>query len=109
MGKVTVTVNGRDYDVACDDGQEDHVLRLAGYVDSRVADLTGNDRRREGDSLVLIMASLVVADELADARAEIDRLKSESASGEGDAETSAAEFLSLVERIENVAERLNAP
>ena len=39
MAQVTVTINGRDYEVACDDGQEAHLTRLGTYVDKRIGEL----------------------------------------------------------------------
>ena len=41
MALVTVTLNGRKYEISCDDGQEAHLEKLAAYVDSRVAELQG--------------------------------------------------------------------
>ena len=40
MVQVTVTINGRDYQVACDDGQEAHLTRLGSYVDNRMGELS---------------------------------------------------------------------
>ncbi|HUC62484.1 MAG TPA: cell division protein ZapA, partial [Alphaproteobacteria bacterium] len=40
MAQVTVTINNRGYQIACDDGQEQHLVKLAGYVDKRVGELT---------------------------------------------------------------------
>ena len=39
MSKVAVTINGRKYDIACDDGQEAHLARLSQYIDKRVDEL----------------------------------------------------------------------
>lgn len=41
MGQVTVKVNGRDYAVGCDDGEEQHILYLAEFVDKRLRELVG--------------------------------------------------------------------
>ncbi len=38
MALVGVTVNGRSYQVSCDDGQEERVMTLAEYLDERVAE-----------------------------------------------------------------------
>ena len=37
MAHVSVTINGRSFRMACDDGQEDHLLRLAAEVRQRGA------------------------------------------------------------------------
>ena len=39
MGQVRITLNGRGYDIACDDGQEEHVMRLANALSERVNQL----------------------------------------------------------------------
>lgn len=67
MKQVSITINGRDYDIACEEGQEDHLRRLAGYVDRRVAELV-TSVGQIGDTRLLVLASLLIADELHDAR-----------------------------------------
>ena len=79
MSEVTVTINRRDYQVACDEGQEEQLLKLARYVDRKIADLTGV-LGQIGDARLLVMSSLYIADELSDAYERIGEL--ESADGE---------------------------
>jgi cell division protein ZapA len=74
MAQVSVTINGRVYDINCDDGQEEHVAGLAGYVDDRVADLA-RSMGQIGDARLLVMASLLISDELVEAAREIQGLK----------------------------------
>lgn len=74
MGQVSVSINGREYRISCDDGQEERLTRLAGYVDDRVDELIrsiGN----VGDLRLVVMASLLVADKLFDANSEVERLR----------------------------------
>ena len=66
MPQVDVTINGRHYQIACDEGQEDHLSRLAGYVDDRVQELVAAVGQ-VGDTRLLVMTSLLVADELSEA------------------------------------------
>src|SRR2546430_17057155 len=63
MGQVSVTINGRLYRMACDDGQENHLARLAYELDQRIARLR-NDFGEIGDMRLTVMAALIVADEL---------------------------------------------
>ena len=77
MAQVSVTINGRIYDIACDDGQEEHVAGLASYVDDRVAELA-RSIGQVGDARLLVMASLLIADELVEAAREIQILKTRS-------------------------------
>jgi len=66
MGQVTVPVNGRSYTVSCDDGQEGRIRRLAQYVDAKVGEFVGSVGQ-VGEARLLLLAALVIADELSDA------------------------------------------
>jgi|TARA_B110000263_G_scaffold213761_1_gene197908 cell division protein ZapA len=72
MAQVDVTINGRDYQIACDDGQEDHLAQLGEYVDRRVKELA-TTVGQVGDSRLLVMVSLLIADELAETYAELKK------------------------------------
>jgi cell division protein ZapA len=100
MGQVTVTINGRPYDIACDDGQEEHVNGLASYLDERVGELAGSIGQ-VGDARLLVMASLVIIDELVEAVREIEAMKSRT-----EAETEAQVMARESEGIEALASRL---
>lgn len=78
MAQVSVTINGRVYRMACDDGQEEHLSRLARDLDARIA------RLREsfgeiGDTRLTVMAGLMVADELVEAKRQIKAREQEIA------------------------------
>jgi cell division protein ZapA len=70
MSQISITINGRDYSIVCDDGQEQHLSRLAGYLDKRVAELV-DSVGQIGDARLLLMVGLLIADELSDAYAEL--------------------------------------
>lgn len=74
MAQVSVRINGRHYQVACEDGQEAHLQKLASYIDERVSELV-HDVGQVGDARLLVMASLLIADELADAYDELEELR----------------------------------
>jgi cell division protein ZapA len=76
MAQVEVTINGRSYQVACDDGEENHLLNLADYLNRKVGELV-TSVGQVGETRLMLMAGLVIADELA---ATIDKL--EAAEGE---------------------------
>jgi cell division protein ZapA len=78
MAQIEVTVNNRSYMVACDDGQEAHVARLGRYVDQKVQSLV-KTVGQVGDARLLLMASLIVADELVDTNEALANAKSELA------------------------------
>ena len=77
MSEVEVAINGRNYQVACDDGQEAHLAELGEYVDRRVKQLV-TAVGQVGDSRLLVMVSLMIADELAETYADLKKITSES-------------------------------
>lgn len=78
MAQVSVSISGRKYDIACDDGQEAHLKRLSEYVDKRVGELVAAVGQ-VGEARLLVMAALLLADELSDAYDEVESLKKENA------------------------------
>ncbi len=74
MAQISLMVHGRSYQVTCDDGQEGHLLKLAEYIDRKVGELEGSVGQ-VGEQRLLFMSCLLVADELFDARRQIDGLK----------------------------------
>lgn len=71
MGQVSVIINGRNYRLACSDGEEGRLLELAGHVKSRVEQLI-REFGQVGDDRLLLMTALLVTDELWDTRAALD-------------------------------------
>jgi cell division protein ZapA len=111
MPLVNVLVNGRAYTVACDDGEEEHVRELGQFVDKRVRELSGSVGQ-VGDARLLLMASLVVADDLADALAKLQETEKEltalkSASDKGAKSQEKADKIAA-EALEGAAARLEA-
>ncbi|TNE58756.1 MAG: cell division protein ZapA [Alphaproteobacteria bacterium] len=74
MSQVSLEINGRLYTVACDDGEEGHLTELAEYVNKHVEELAGSIGQ-VGDSRLMLMASLMVADELAEALQRVSELE----------------------------------
>jgi cell division protein ZapA len=117
MSQVTVTINGRQFRMACEDGQESHLLRLAADLDQRIERLRGTFGEI-GDTRLTVMAALTVADELADTGGRLRRLEEDMA-GLQDAHAASAEraeatqaavaaaLNSAAERIEQVTKVLN--
>lgn len=68
MATVTVEINGRPYAVGCADGQEERVRALAGQFDGHVRQVAG-EVGHVGDLRLFLMAGLLLADELQEARA----------------------------------------
>src|SRR5258708_17408887 len=102
MGQVTIDINGRGYRIACADGEEPHLEELGRYVNEKVSQLV-TQAGQIGDTRLLVMASLVIADELGEARGGIDkRPAAKSAAGDAIAEAIEA----AAKRIDSLAARL---
>jgi cell division protein ZapA len=117
MSEVTVTINARQYRMACENGQEDHLLALSQDLDQRIAQLR-TSFGEVGDTRLTVMAALTIADELAEAGKSIRRLEEELASlkearvasSDRSQATQAAlvhAFNSAAERIEGLTRKLN--
>ena len=109
MAHVELEINERKYKIACDNGQEAHLKKLGDYVEGRVQELV-TSIGQVGNSRLLVMASLLIADELLENSARLEA----SHIGDGATEqTEQDEKLSLAierlaKRIERVAENLRA-
>ncbi len=76
MSQVNVTINGREYRMACEDGQESHLMKLAKLLDDRINHLRGTFGEI-GDTRLTVMAALTVADELAESGRKVRHLEEE--------------------------------
>ncbi len=106
MAQVDIQINGKAYRIACEDGQEPRLRQLATMVDAHVKDLV-SQVGQVGDTRLLVMASLLVADELMDLRDaahEVDEADEEFSPSEIDDLALSVE--GLAERIERIAVRL---
>ena len=108
MGQINLTVNGRPFAVTCDDGQEARIRRLGQYVDEKVAEFVGS-LGQVGEARLLLLAALVIADELADAN-EALQLERSGARAETEAKAAAAtsSVNSLAQRVETIAARVES-
>ena len=106
MPQVTVSINGRNFDIACDEGQEQRVSALSREIDRRVGELA-KSVGPVGENRLLLMAGLLIADELAETRDQMARLEAERAGGNGDGAL-ADRLERLAGRVEAIAARLGA-
>jgi cell division protein ZapA len=79
MNHINVTINGRQYRMACEEGQETRLVRLAETLESKVESLRGKFGEI-GDQRLTVMAALTACDELLDANARLEKLEQELAS-----------------------------
>jgi cell division protein ZapA len=76
MGQVVITVNSRNYTMECADGEEDHLRELASLLDNQVKQIkTGVGE--VGDIRLLVMAGLIIADQLSEALDKVETLSNE--------------------------------
>jgi cell division protein ZapA len=76
MSHINVTINGRQYRMACEEGQEVRLLKLAESLELRIQNLRGKFGEI-GDARLTVMAALTVCDELLDANNRIRSLEEE--------------------------------
>jgi cell division protein ZapA len=77
MAQVTVTINGRSYRMACEDGQEEHLRGLARRLDDMVEGLRG-DFGEIGDQRLTVMAAIMCMDELSEMQRRLKGLEAEN-------------------------------
>ncbi len=76
MSHINVSINGRQYRMACEEGQEARLLKLAESLESRIQNLRGKFGEI-GDARLIVMAALTVCDELLDTSNRIRSLEQE--------------------------------
>lgn len=110
MAELTLTINGRNYGIACEDGQEQRVLDLAHYVDAKMKDIVSAGAATN-ESHLLVLTALMLADETFDLRDQVGALgdKAEQAGVSQNDELMIAQAIdSLAERIDTIADRIKA-
>jgi cell division protein ZapA len=123
MGQVVVKVNGRDFALSCPDGQEPRIRRLAQYVDGKIGEFVGTVGQ-VGDARLILLAALVITDELSDANEALQQERSrtrgpggsgggaagglggESPEAPGAIEAAASGIRGVAQRIEAIAARI---
>ena len=104
MAQVVVQVNDRPYTMQCSDGEERHLQELARLLDGEVTRIK-ESVGQVGDIRVLLMAGLMVADQLAEARRRVEELE-DQVNGLRESRMSAVHHGRIVE--DQVAERLTS-
>ena len=116
MSHVNVTIHGRQFRMACEDGQEAHLQQLARDLDERIVALRGQFGEI-GDARLTVMAALMVADELSETDKRLKRIEAERAAlqdarAADDMRTQTAQnamvaaFNTAAERVEELAKKL---
>ncbi len=108
MAEVEIRVNGRDYRVACDDGQEERLQTLAAFFNDYVTDLSA-ELGQIGDARLMLLSSLTVCDELFELRERVRDLENAGDALDPDTVGAAGRAVeAATARIREIAEGLNA-
>ena len=110
MAQVTLRINGYAYTIGCRDGEEQHLLAMGREVDQRI-DSVKASAGQSGEARMLVMASLLMADELHELRQQLAAAQSGAQSGApGNGEARLGRRLSrMAKRAEEIAAGLEAP
>ncbi len=117
MAQVTVTIDGKAYRMACEEGQEGHLTDLATRFDNYVGHLKGQFGEI-GDLRITVMAGIMVMDEIselsrrvADLESELGTLQNNSdtvlATNARTEESLAAALVEVTSRIRGITDKLN--
>lgn len=99
-GRVTITINGNNYPLACQPGEEDHIKALAARLDETARQIAdGNSSINE--SRLLVMMGLILADRLN----EVEN-KMASPAEEKPVQTSETDHDNIIASIESVTARI---
>ncbi len=105
MAQVTLRINGYVYTVGCEDGQEGHLQSMAGEVDRRISEIKALGGQ-SGEARLLLLAALLMADELHDLKGELAQAGTAAPAGDP---ALAKRLGRLAARAEAIADQLNQP
>lgn len=119
MAQVTVTIDSKQFRMACEDGQERHLENLAEHIDGRIK-MMRESFGEIGDLRLTVMAALMITDEFFEERKKVDQVRA-SMEADKSARSQAAESVSqrdvaiagaidgLTQRIERITRMLSGP
>ena len=76
MANVNINFNGKDYLLSCDNGQEEHLIELAEYLNKKFNELK-SELGNIGESKLLLISSIKIIDEYYETKKSIDKKKEE--------------------------------
>lgn len=104
MAQILLRINGYAYPVGCEDGQEPHLQAMAAQIDERIARVKRMGGQ-SGEAPLLVLAALIMADELHDLRIELRDALTGRASHRDPA--LGRQLAQLADRAEGIAARLD--
>ncbi len=106
MAQVTLRISGYVYTVGCEDGQEGHLQAMADEVEQRITQIKALGGQ-SGEARLLLLAALLMADELHDLKTELAQAGAPAAPAPDSA--LAKRLGRLAARAEAIAETLARP
>lgn len=105
MAQVTITINSREYAVACEDGQEVRIMQLSRLLDEKARMITGGSLQ-VNENMLLAMVGLLLADELT----ELKKGVPQAVAGGEVVDNSRLPGLDkeLAEKLQNLTEEINS-
>lgn len=108
MAQIDILVNERAYKVACQDGQEERLLRLAAHLD-RESQALARDLGQIGESRLLLLTALTVCDELFEVREKLAEAEARAQPMDQETIGGATRVIdAAAKRIDGMNERLSA-
>lgn len=108
MSQVEIHVNGRDYRITCEDGQEDRLQHLSAYFDRHVTALSA-ELGQIGDARLMLLAALTVCDELFETKNRVADLQDAGAPIDSETMGGASRAVeAAASRVREMADRLES-
>lgn len=110
MADVSISINGRIYEITCDAGQEGRVAELAAYIDQRLQQIARSGAAYS-DAHLMVLTALVLADEAVEAREGVRRpatAKAEAGASKEEEQAIAGLLDQITKRIDGIAKRVQA-
>lgn len=98
MAEINVLINGRNYGIACDDGQEQRVLDLSRYVDARLKEIAKAGAATT-ESHLLVLTALVLADEIFDLKDGMVAVQRDSKAGIRMSEQDEGDIVAIIDQL----------
>lgn len=107
MAQVTITINSREYPIACESGQEARILQLAAILEQK-AQLLKHISGQINENMLLAMIGILVADDLLEARKSTSTPAESQASAEDTTRMIIEADRIIAERLRSVGETIKA-
>jgi len=114
MSQVSVSIDGKMFRMACEDGQEAHLEALAAHLDGRIGEMR-KAFGEIGDLRLVVMAAITVTDEFFEARrkaeslvGEVRQIQTEQSSVKADSGARELDIAAAIDRMTQRLERITA-